>query len=133
VDNNKILIITPPDVIHNQNYSCLVIYPSTGIRQELEGIIAESTRPLNIYLYQESNETQNIDWLLNAAKICDTVIFDVDNSPSNIKALASYLISLPNTFWLTSEDLYCYNKLSYNRIYGLDTLKKQIGGQIEEA
>jgi len=132
VDNNKILLITPPDVIHNQNRTCMVIYPSIKIKQELEKILATAVVPLNVYMYTQDDEHQDIDWLLTTAKFCDTVILDVDNCPPNVKALASYLISLPNTYWLTSEDIYCYSKLSYNRIYGLDTLATQIGGKIEK-
>jgi len=128
---SKIVIITPPDKIFNQNNSTLLIYPSTGIKKELQDILAESTQSQNIYIYEEQ-ENHDYDWILTVSKMVDCVILDFDNCPHEMRMLSSYLISLPNTFWLTAEDTLCYSMLSPNRIYGLENIKNLIGGKIEE-
>lgn len=131
---NKILLITPPDKIFNQNKSCLLIYPSSDVKEQAqEMLLGSEDSQQNIYLYNTTKkEDHDIDWLLTVAKMSDVVILDLDNCEQEVKSLASYLISLPNTFWLTKEDKWQYNKLSTNRIYGLDAIEHLlIGGRIE--
>lgn len=135
--SDKILIITPPDKLFNQNNSCLLIYPSNGVRQQFEKLLANSSQGQNVYLYSiepniEEEVEHDIDWLLTVSKMCETVILDLDNCPLDIRMLGSYLISLPNTYWLTSEDNLMYNKLSPNRIYNLDKIEHLIGGSFEQ-
>jgi hypothetical protein len=62
----------------------------------------------------------------------NVVVLDYDNCPNHVKTLGSYLVSLPHTYWLTSDDWMLYNKLSPNRIYGLDIIEDLIGGQFEK-
>ena len=65
--------------------------------------------------------------------MADTTILSIDNCPSKIRDLTSYLISFNKTFWLTKgEDSY-YNSISLNRIYNLDNIPKPIGGNFEKA
>jgi len=129
--DNKIVLITPPDKLFNQNPSCLLIHPRETIRQEAQEILARSNNAQNIYLYNVNDDQSNVDWLLTVAKISELVILDLDNSPEHVRVLGSYLVSLPHTYWLTSEDWMQYNKLSSNRIYGLDVVEHLIGGSIE--
>lgn len=131
--DNKILIITPPDKIFNQNLNCLMIYPSASVKKEMQDILANSTIEQNIYLYEPEEDEQDFDWLLTVSKMSEVVVLDIDNCPHPIRMLASYLISLPNTYWLTSEDWLCYSKLSPNRIYGLQDIQNLIGDTIEES
>lgn len=130
--DNKVVLITPPDKLFNQNSSCLLIYPSDAVRKQTQDILAKSNGRQNIYLYNVGNDESDVDWLLTVAKMSDTVILDLDNSQEHVRVLASYLISLPHTYWLTSNDWMQYNKLSANRIYGLDAIEHLIGGYIEE-
>lgn len=130
---NKIILITPPDKIFNQNHSCLLIHPSNRIKEQAQDILSKSQGRQNIYLYEpEDEEQQDLDWLLTVSKMCDTVVLDLDNSSYEVRMYASYIISLPQTYWLTAEDSLLYNKLSPNRIYGLDVIEHLIGGNIEE-
>lgn len=128
---NNLVLITPPDKIFNQNKSALLIYPSNSIRSQAQEILANVSSPQNIYIYAPDSENQDVDWLLSVAKMCDVVVLDYDNSDEHVKWLASYIVSLPHTYWLTSEDKMLYNKLSPNRIYGLDSIENLIGGSIE--
>lgn len=129
--DNKIVLITPPDKLFNQNTSCLLVYPSDAIRSEVHDILASSEGRQNIYIYNVSDDKVDVDWLLTVAKMSDAVILDLDNSPDHVRMLASYLVSLPQTYWLTNEDTWMYNKLSANRIYSLDAIKHLIGGDLE--
>jgi hypothetical protein len=51
------------------------------------------------------------------------VILDLDNMDSQTKNFASYLISYPNVFYLTNDELTPYNLLSTNRIFNLDWIQ----------
>jgi len=129
--SNKILIITPPDKIFNQNTNVLVICPSDRIKEELQNILGTSQGGQNIYLYEPKEEQEDIDWLLTIAKMSEVVVLDLDNASYDVRLISSYLISLPQTYWLTNSDEACYNMLSPNRIYALDSIKEQIGGKLE--
>lgn len=127
---NNIVLITPPDKIFNQNHSCLLVYPSESIRAQAQEILANSNSRQNVYLYNVEEEDIDVDWLLSVAKMSEVVVLDLDNCPDHVRYLASYIISLPQTYWLTSADNALYNKLSPNRIYGLDVIEQLIGGNV---
>jgi hypothetical protein len=129
--DNKLVLITPPDKVFNQNRSTLLIYPSESIKMQAQEILANAEGHHNIYLYSPKEDEVDVDWLLSVAKMSEVVIFDIDNSPVHVRYLASYIVSLPHTYWLTSDDKMLYNKLSPNRIYGLDTIEDLIGGSFE--
>lgn len=118
----KINIITPPDVLHNQATSFLLVQPSADVRDQFQNLMANFNEYLNVYLYDPQDENRSYDWLLNIAKIVDYVILDIDNLDYTERNLASYFVSLPNTFYLTNDEQTPYNMLSVNRIYNLDWL-----------
>ena len=64
----------------------------------------------------------NMEWLLDVFHFVDTVVLDCDNSTKQIRALLSYMISYPKTFWLTNGDSPVYNHISNNRVYNFDFL-----------
>lgn len=120
-------VITPPDVLHNQAISILVVQPSERIRLQIQAIIESFDKPINIYLYDPAvQEQRDIAWLLNISKIVDYTILDLDNATVVERNFASYLISLPNVFYLTNDETTPYNLISVNRIYDLDWLKPKL-------
>lgn len=123
----KINVITPPDVLHNQSKSFFLVQPSNEVRNQFQLVLQEIDIPCNIYLYdpQDSNERM-YDWLLNIANMADYVIVDVDNLGAVEHNLASYLISLPQTFYLTKDEVTPYNMLNVNRVYDLDWLAEKL-------
>jgi len=130
---SDILLITPPDKIFNQNSSCLLIYPTPAVRREATEILAEFSEPQNVYLYDVQEDYEHdIDWLLSMCRSTDVTVIDIDNCDPIVRNLASYIISLPNTYWLTKEDKSCYSMLSPNRIWGLDSIRHILGGSVEE-
>lgn len=128
---NKITIITPPDKLFNCNKSFLLIYPSQDVKEQFQRLLAPIDYPFNIYYYEVDDLSHDVDWLLSVLKIVDICIFDIDNTSSKIKTLASYIIAQNNTYWLTNDNEPFYNKLSVNRIYNLDFLATTIGELIE--
>lgn len=120
----NITVITPPDKLHNNNQSILLIYPSSGLKQAFQDIVQDWKLDFNLYLYNLEDTEQNLDWLLTVCKISDIVIFDIDNSSSQVRNLASYIVANSNTYWLTNELDPVYNNLSVNRIYDLTFLQK---------
>lgn len=120
-------VITPPDVLHNQAISILVVQPSERIRLQIQATIESFDKPINIYLYDPAvQEQRDIAWLLNISKIVDYTILDLDNATVVERNFASYLISLPNVFYLTNDETTPYNLISVNRIYDLDWLKPKL-------
>jgi hypothetical protein len=116
--DNKLLLITPPDKLFNQNYSVVLVHPSDAVREQAQEILAKTQGQINIYLYNANDENSDVDWLLSCSKMSNVVVLDYDNSPNHVKTLSSYLV--------------LYNKLSPNRIYGLDIIEDLIGGQFEK-
>ena len=123
---HKITVITPPDKVFNNNFSFLLVYPNSDVKQQFQQLIANIDHPFNIYYYEQEELDHNVDWLLSLVKMTECVIFDVDNTPAKIRTLASYIIAQNNTFWLTNDNDTYYNKLSTNRIYNLDFIKDKI-------
>ena len=123
----KINIITTPDVIHNKSLSFLLVQPSSNVRDQFQNLLKKFDQPLNVYLYDpQTEEERTYDWLLNVTKFVDYIILDIDNLDSIERNLASYIVSLPNTFYLTNDEFTPYNILSVNRIYNLDWLYEKL-------
>src|SRR6056300_356415 len=117
----KINVITSPDVIHNKSTSFLLVQPSVGVRDQFQNLLEKFDRPMNIYLYDPADEEERkYDWLLNVSRFVDYTILDNDNLDMVERNLATYFVSLPNTFYLTNYEVTPYNILSVNRIYNLD-------------
>ena len=106
----NITVVTPPDVLHTNELSFLLIHPSNIIKEQFQDIIEEFDKSFVIYLYEQDETNEEIDWLLNVCHQADFVILDVDNCPTSVKDLTSYIIANTNTFWLTSKQS-CHNIL----------------------
>jgi len=129
----KINLITPPDRLYNDSASVLLLFPTKDnlhyIQHEILPTIEQS---LNIYVYERPNYTKDdVDWLLSTLHLVDMAIVEIDNCPSYIKELLSYIIAKPKTYWLTNATEVVYNHISSNRIFNLSVLEK-LGGLIEK-
>lgn len=127
---DKINLITPPDVLHNQAIDILLIRPDTETREHIQQILSHVDKPFNIYLYDPHTEEEiDIAWMLAVARIADYTVINLDNLVSIERNFSSYIISLPRVYYLTNDNTTPYNKLSTNRIYSLewlhDTLTKE--------
>lgn len=126
---NDITIITPPDKVHSQELSILLVYPSKIIKEQLQNIIADFDYPFHIYLYEEDFDPY---WLLDVFQQSDIVLIDIDNCTTKVRDLVSYFITKDKTYWLTNGGDNYYNIISRNRIFDLDFLKSTIGGKLEK-
>jgi len=126
-------LITPPDKLFTNNTKFLLIYPSDDVKEQFNNLTLNYTDPLDVYIYEETKLDHDIDWLLSVCHMADTVVLDIDNCPTEIRDLASYIIANNNTYWLTNSGDSYYNKLSVNRIYNLDFLTLKERGINEES
>lgn len=126
-------LITAPDKLFNNATSFLLIYPSDSTKQQFNNLVGNTNGYFNVYLYEYLSDEHEIDWLFSTAKIADYVILDLDNSPTEIRELGSYLIANPNTYWLTSGEKIFYNKISNKKIYSLDYFIDKIGGNLDKS
>ena len=130
---NKINIITPPDILFNDAYSMLLVYPSKPLQEELQDTFLSSTKmDVNVYYFDQPNYTkQDVDWLLNIFKISETVIVDVDNTSPWARDLLGYMIAKTKTYWLTNGQDSVYNSLSNNKVYNLDFMSNIGDDEVE--
>lgn len=134
---SHIRVITPPDKIFSNNLKFLLIYPTDLVKNQFQDQIMLFDENFDVYIYDVSQNEQreydhDIDWLLSMSLISDVIIMDVDNCPSIVRDLASYIIANSNTFWLTNSTNNVYNKLSNNRVFTFDFLESYIGEQLEQ-
>ena len=127
-----VTLVSPPDILTNNELSILLIYPQNNIKNQLQTILLEINVPVVVYLYEPPIELGDPDWLLTMFRTADIVVMDIDNSESKTRDLASYFVSFDKTLWLTNGGGSYYNKLSVNRVYDLNYLKEKIGAQLEK-
>jgi hypothetical protein len=129
---NQIKIITAPDILFNDSIQILLVSPSKNLQKELQDkFLSTVDDDVNVYYYNEDEyDKENIKWLLSVFKMSDITIIDLDNCPSTIKELASYMIGKNKTYWLTNAQETVYNHISENRVYTLDFMST-IGGNFE--
>jgi len=130
----KINLITPPDKLYGDAISLLLVFPSKELQAQIqEEVFSVSTEFLNVYIFNKEQYTlTDVDWLLAVFNLCQIVVIDVDQCPSYVRDLASYMIAKPKTYWLTNATDIVYTTISSNRIYNISTLSSALGGKIEE-
>lgn len=119
----KITVITPPDKIFNLNISYLLVKPSLEVSQQFQTILSHGDEDLNVFIY-DSDEV-DIDWLLSVACQVDVVIIDIDNCDPITKSFVTFMLSRPNVYYITNNELIPYNLISKNRIYDLSWIADQ--------
>lgn len=118
----KINLITPPDKLYNSNVSYFLIKPSTKIKMQFQTLLSQIDEDLNVYIFDD-NET-DIDWMIGVAQMADFVIIDIDNCDPTTKLFVSLLLTQPNAYYLTLDEITPYKLLSRNRIYNLDWINE---------
>jgi hypothetical protein len=125
---SDINLITPPDKLHNHNFSILLINPSDNLRLELQELIKNSNHYFDLYLWEVNNGNEDYEWLFDVHKFVNLCILELENLPSEIKMIESYLISFGNTYFITQQENILYSKISSNRIFTVTQLEKIIRG-----
>jgi hypothetical protein len=128
---SDVTLITPPDSLVNDIYSVLLVYPQIEVKNALSEILEKVDTPINIYLYEELDDI-HIDWLMTEVRKVNTVIIDLDNCTPTVKNIAGWIVSRPNTFYLTNDTITPYNLLNVNQIYDLHWLESYIKRGLNE-
>ena len=127
---SDINIITPPDFLHNKNFSVFLFYPSLYVKEQFQEIISKSKNRFNVYMYEDPNG-KDIDWVLNVHKLSQIVFLDLDNLPPYWKKLESYLVSFGNTYYLTKAEEMSYNVINTRRIYDVRQITEENGSFVK--
>jgi len=97
----KIIIITPPSQLHNQNISfCLI-----NIDEKSKNEFAEQlnkhilNEDINVYVWDEAQAKDDHIWLLNACRSSTYIIIDMETITNQLAILSGYILTLPNTYY----------------------------------
>lgn len=124
---NKINLITPPDILHNKNFSVNLINISDQEKETCSIFLSKQTDNKEINLYSYNNDN-NPAWLLNSVRWNDTPAYiNLDNTHDISVKYTSYLLSLSNVYYSTLDDNTnsIYSLINVNRVSDVqDFLKK---------
>lgn len=112
---SKFLIATPPDYFHGNMPTSLIINPDSEEKDILQEWIKENDIEMTLYVYDNS---QSIEWLLNVAKMSDSIYFNLDNTKDISYYYISYLVSLPNVMYQSQSN--DYSIINKDRIYNIN-------------
>lgn len=121
---SQIKLITPPDKLLNENKSILLVNLKDPFKEEFNKIIKDIDININLYMYDETNNKDSVNWLIEISSIVDYIILDIDQTGLD-NWLIGYLLAKDKTYY-TCMDIpkpKPYNLLSNNRIYNLDPIK----------
>jgi hypothetical protein len=79
----------------------------------------------------DENE-HDIGWLLSTAVQSDVIIIDIDNCDPITSKFVTFMLSLPNTHYITNDEITPYGLISKNRIYNLDWIAEQLTDNEED-
>jgi len=120
----KINLITPPDKLFNNNLGYLLVKPSNHVKQQFQAILSQNFEEVNVFVFDENEH--DIGWLLATAVQSDVIIIDVDNCDPITQKFVTFMLSLPNTHYITNDEITPYGLISKNRIYNLDWIAEQL-------
>ena len=120
----KITLITPPDKLFNMNLSYLLIKPSTQIKEKFQTILSQSIDDINVFIYDDDDS--DISWALSIAHQVEVVIIDIDNCDFITSQFISFLLAMPNTYYITMNETIPYKLISKNRIFDLDWIIERL-------
>ena len=120
----KINLITPPDKLFNNNMGYLLVKPSNHVKQQFQAILSQNFEEVNVFVFDENEH--DIGWLLSTAVQSDVIIIDIDNCDPVTQKFVTFMLSLPNTHYITNDEITPYGLISKNRIYKLDWIAEQL-------
>jgi hypothetical protein len=120
----KINLITPPDKLFNNNLGYLLVKPSNHVKQQFQAILSQNFEEVNVFVFDENEH--DIGWLLATAVQSDVIIIDIDNCDPITQKFVTFMLSLPNTHYITNDEITPYGLISKNRIYNLDWIAEQL-------
>lgn len=116
----KINVITPPDKLFNQNPSILLVKTTNEVKEAFQKYICQVLDELNVFVFDENE--MDIEWLLSVHAYADISIVDIDNCDPITKSFVTFMISQPETYYITKDELTPYGLISKSRIYDLEAI-----------
>jgi hypothetical protein len=115
--DNKITLITPPDIFENESYSILFIHLNEEDQSTVSKWLADAnlTEHINIYFYDHEID---LNWLFYAMARCEYKYIDLAGLNYATTALSGYIIGKKNTCYKTSDETTSavYHYINQNRI-----------------
>lgn len=98
----KINLISPPDTLHNNNFSFNIVNTTPEEQESVSMFMAKDAREeeLNIFVY---NNESNPTWLLNTVNGKNSTYINLDNTHDISVKYVSYLLSLSGTYYSTND------------------------------
>jgi hypothetical protein len=97
---------------------------------QFQTILSSIPEDLNVFIYDQ--QESNVEWLLSVWKQVDEIIVDIDNCDPMTKLFISLLLTEPNVYYITNDEITPWNLISKNRIYDLDWIIKRTQDDNEE-
>ena len=125
---NKINLITPPDVLHNKNFSISLININDKEKETCSIFLSEQddNKEINLYAYNNDN---NPNWLLNSVRWNETPVYiNLDNTIDISVNYTSYILSLSNVYYSTTDQnkSELYSLLNVNKVSDVQEFLKKV-------
>ena len=124
---NKINLITPPDTLHNKNFSINLINTTDDEKEKLSLYLGkqEDDREINLYAY--TNES-NPGWLLNRINGNIPTYINLDNTSDISVKYTSYILSMSNVYYFTEDKntKEIYSLISANYVTGINNFLDKV-------
>lgn len=123
----KVTVITPPDKFFNLDVGYLLVKPSTSVLENFQTIISDAEEDINVFIYD--TDEVDIDWLLSVMHQVAVIVIDIDNCDPITKTFITFMLTHPNAYYITNDEITPYYLISKNRIFDLDWIVEQLNDE----
>jgi len=124
---NKINLITPPDNLHNNNFTLSVVNTTDEEKEKISNYLSKQQDDREINLFAYTNES-NPTWLLYKVNGKINTYINLDNTVDISVQYISYMLSLSNVYYYTEDqnkkDM--YSLISANSVTGIDNFLDKV-------
>ena len=93
----------------------------------------EDNVSIHYFLHEYTKKDEEaIEWMLSVSHHADIIIIDIDNCDETTKMFISFLLVLPNVFYITEDEVTPWHLLSRNRINDLDFISSTVTQQEDD-
>ena len=100
--SQKINLISPPDKLHNNNFTFNLVNTTPKEQEEVSMFLAKNGRSEEINVYVYNNEA-NPTWLLDIVDGKNNTYINLDNTGDISVKYTSYMLSKGNVYYSTSD------------------------------
>ena len=85
---------------------------------------------INVYVFDD--DEMDIDWMLSVSQASDFVIIDIDNCDTQTLMFVALMLTQPNSYYMTLDEVTPWHLVSRNRIYNLDWITEILDKEDDE-